>query len=745
MKTPLKSPMRSMTGITRRITLMGWLVTLVTLAIFLVVIIPEQKRDFERNLESTALGVAASVRAVAATAAVSEDYSLVVDQAMQVLAGDQAVGFLVMTKTDGFSVIVDQAGWKTETLGDYWRPAQRVQVSSIDVVPDFGQRVFHFAVPFDYSGIQWGWIHVGLSLKSYDESVERIYYRTGALTLVCVALSLGISVLYAQRLVRPIHRLHTAVQELAQGNLQARAVVNSQDEIQRLAEAFNNLAGTVHARNQTLESVGFAAQELLTASEWKTVVLEVLASIGGAVAATRAFVRPLDAGSLYPGNLRLEWVASPAFLPAPPSGPLSLSTLPASWLKQLDRHAIVTARRVEMDLNTRAAFGPNVRSMILVPIFSGEEFWGALGFEDSAGERVWGEAEIDSFGAVARMLGAAMMRQRVQEALVEAKDFLEQRVALRTAELQAEIAAKDRAHKELAAAQERLIELSRKAGMAEVATGVLHNVGNVLNSVNVAATTVVDKLQQSRVGNLAAIAGLLKQHEADLAHFIQEDPKGCHVIPYLDKLGQQLQFEQQGMLSELDQLSHHVGHIKEIVAAQQSYATTAGFIEKISVEKLVDDAITISNDRLEKGCASIGRHFEPLPPLFTDRHKLLQIVLNLIRNAMDATRGLPAERQEIQVHLRRAGDSRFEVAVVDRGIGMQEETLTRIFQHGFTTKNGGHGFGLHSGALAAKALGGTLTATSEGLDRGATFVLNLPLRQETARSALRPETQEAIR
>jgi signal transduction histidine kinase len=199
------------------------------------------------------------------------------------------------------------------------------------------------------------------------------------------------------------------------------------------------------------------------------------------------------------------------------------------------------------------------------------------------------------------------------------------------------------------------------------------------------------------------------------------------------------------MLSELAQLSHHVGHIKEIVAAQQSYATTAGFIEKVSIEKLIEDAIVISKDRMEKGGVTIHRHFEALPPLFTDKHKLLQIVLNLLWNAIDATKGLPVERQKIHVHLRRNGEDRLELSVSDQGIGMREETLTRIFQHGFTTKSGGHGFGLHSGALAAKAMGGRLTATSEGLDRGATFILDLPLNDKGKRSALEPERQEIMR
>ena len=236
------------------------------------------------------------------------------------------------------------------------------------------------------------------------------------------------------------------------------------------------------------------------------------------------------------------------------------------------------------------------------------------------------------------MLGASIMRKRAQDELMEAKATLERRVIERTSELQEEVAAEDLAHAEFAAAQQRLIELSRQAGMAEVATGVLHNVGNVLNSVNVAATILVEKLQQSRVAKLVSVSGLLKVHETDLTAFLTSDPKGGHVLPYLSKLARHLAQERDGMMSELGRLSSHVGHIKEIVAAQQGYATTAGFIEKTSIQKLIEDALAISKNGLDRDDVAVHRHFSRLPAVYTDKHKVLQIVL-----ICSATRGMPPE------------------------------------------------------------------------------------------------------
>lgn len=237
-----------------RVTLMGWFVTLLTLAVFVLVITPEQKRDFEISLESKARAVAASIKAVAASAAISEDYSAVVDQALQVLSGDPAIEFLVITKNDGFSLIINRTSWRTQVLGPSWRPERQAPMRSIGVTPFSSGPVFHYATPLEYGGLDWGWTHIGLSLKSYNESVQRIYVRTATMALICVGLSLGVSVIYAKRLVRPIHTLHTAVEAVARGDLSARAEVRNQDEIGWLAEAFNQMADRLRVARAELES-----------------------------------------------------------------------------------------------------------------------------------------------------------------------------------------------------------------------------------------------------------------------------------------------------------------------------------------------------------------------------------------------------------------------------------------------------------------------------------------------------------
>lgn len=716
-------------GITLRITLLGWLVTLVTLAVFVMVIVPEQKREFEFGLESKARSVAASIRGVAAGAAVSEDYSSVVDQAMQVLSGDAAIDYVVMTKNDGFSILVDRAAWKIDTLGQAWRPAVRVPASAIGVVPLFGRRVFQYALPFDYSGIQWGWIHVGLSLEAYDQSVRRTYERTAVLALLCGALSLLISLVYAARLVRPIHVLHSAVEKVAQGDLTARAEVRSRDEIQRLAEAFNGMARTILGRNQILESVSFAAKHFLGDGEIETILGKVLERVGPASGAGRACVLRMDSEQRR-GVLEHCWQAAGA--------PESETRWPdfdwqvgpaATWVVALMDGGIVEVAPESLHPPLAAMMEPRIQSSILVPVVVTGQWWGLMIFDDFNQRRAWSEAERDCLRAVADMLGATIARKRVTTALEEAKQTLEERVAERTLALQEEIAAKDRAHSELAAAQRRLIELSREAGMAEIATGVLHNVGNVLNSVNVSTSLVAGKLRESRVDNLAALIGMLQEHTGDMQEFLTSDPKGQRVMPYLAKLGGHFQKEREGLLQELELLNSHVGHIKQIVATQQSYAKVSGVVEELSMASMMEDAIRILDQGFTRHGIRIERNFEDLPPVAMEKHRILQILLNLLRNAKQALNGMhPEGGKLIRVCVRKSGERKISLAVRDNGVGLPPENLTRIFAHGFTTKSDGHGFGLHSCALAANEMGGSLRAESEGPGCGATFTLELPMK-----------------
>jgi PAS domain S-box-containing protein len=273
----------------------------------------------------------------------------------------------------------------------------------------------------------------------------------------------------------------------------------------------------------------------------------------------------------------------------------------------------------------------------------------------------------------------------------------------------------------------QLMSTSRLAGMAEVATGVLHNVGNVLNSVSVAATVVAERLRHSKVDKLQRATAMLRDKNGDLAEFLTDDPKGKLLPNYLATVAEQMAGEQTKLIEKMDSLGKHVEHIKEIVAMQQSYAKVSGVYETLAVSGLVEDALRMNAGAFDRHGISIVREIDPnTPPVCVDRHKVLQILVNVLRNAKYAMDEQDPALKRLVVRVGTAGADRVKIVVVDNGIGIPAENLTKIFSHGFTTRETGHGFGLHSGANAAKEMGGTLTAHSDGPGRGAEFTLELP-------------------
>jgi C4-dicarboxylate-specific signal transduction histidine kinase len=288
-----------------------------------------------------------------------------------------------------------------------------------------------------------------------------------------------------------------------------------------------------------------------------------------------------------------------------------------------------------------------------------------------------------------------------------------------------DVTERKQAEARLQALHQQLLETSRLAGMAEVATNVLHNVGNVLNSVNVSAGLVADNAKKSKVSYLGKVVALLNEHAADLGTFITADPKGRQLPGYLSQLAEQLAREQLSAITELELLRQNIEHIKEIVAMQQNHALVSGLKEIINLKDLVEDSLRMNDGAMQRHQITILREFDPVPSVNVEKHKIMQILVNLIRNAKHACEDTGRADKRITVGLTN-GDGRIKISVADNGVGIPAENLARIFNHGFTTRKDGHGFGLHSGALAAKELGGSLTAHSPGPGRGATFILELP-------------------
>jgi PAS domain S-box-containing protein len=307
-----------------------------------------------------------------------------------------------------------------------------------------------------------------------------------------------------------------------------------------------------------------------------------------------------------------------------------------------------------------------------------------------------------------------------------------------------EITAQKLASEELARLNRELVDTSRKAGMAEVATGVLHNVGNVLNSVNVSCSLVLERVQQSEVATLPKLAELIEAQRGRLDEFLTRDPQGRQIPDFLCSLAPVLAQEQSLALKELNLLRDKIDHIKEIVAMQQSYAGAGGVLERVAVADLIEDAIKLNSGALAGPGVRVERQFDSVPLVTTDKHKVLQIVLNLVRNAKYACDESPIEPKVVLARVSSPRPNWVRIQVIDNGVGIPAENLTKIFGHGFTTRHDGHGFGLHSGALAARQLGGSLSAQSDGVGTGATFALELPVEHDRASDPAASESARAL-
>ncbi|MHA3736493.1 DAHL domain-containing protein [Pseudomonas sp. Eth.TT006] len=302
---------------------------------------------------------------------------------------------------------------------------------------------------------------------------------------------------------------------------------------------------------------------------------------------------------------------------------------------------------------------------------------------------------------------------RINNALQTANEDLELRVEERT--------------RELKNAQSELLDTARQAGMAEIATNVLHNVGNVLNSVNISSDLIARKLRASKTQGLGKAMQMINEHADDLGDFLSQDPKGKLLPGYLNQLVGAIAAEQQEMVDELSQMNKSVDHIKDIVATQQSYAGANSMTEPLFISELLEDALRMNAGALTRHHVTVVKEYAEVPQVMGDKHRLLLILINLISNAKYAMTDLANRPRTITLGVRIVDEHFLEISVKDDGEGIAPENMTRIFAHGFTTRKEGHGFGLHSCALAAIEMNGHLVAHSDGPGQGALFTLQIPL------------------
>ena len=530
-----------------------------------------------------------------------------------------------------------------------------------------------------------GAVYVRHSMAELRDSLLQSGYLMLGVVVMASLVAWGLTRWFMPVVAGPIMDLAQVVRGVATDkDFSVRAVKQGEDEVGRLIDGFNKMLGEIQQRDSALQA---ARNELEKRVEERT---EELATSLGVLNAT------LDstADGIVAVNLEGKVVCYNSKF-------ADLWGIPADMLERADSNEMVEF------VAAQVADPEHFRQRV-------EELFA------SVGEEAFDVIELTDGRTFERYIRPQRVGDESAGMVVNFRDITERK----------------RADAERQEAGRHLLEVSRRAGMAEVATSVLHNVGNVLNSVNVSCAVVADKVAKSRVGSVGKTAELLREHAGDPGAFFTTDPRGRKLPDFLTKLAERLAEEQEDVLHELQLLAKNIDHIKQIVVMQQNYAKVSGVTEVMRVTDLIEDSLRINEGALMRHEVEVVREYSEAPWITLEKHKAMQILVNLIRNAKHACDA--SGRPEKKITVRVAHDEgRVRIAIMDNGVGIARENLTRIFAHGFTTKTDGHGFGLHSSALAAQEMGGSLTVQSGGAGRGATFILELPANS-------RPELEPAL-
>ncbi|WNG23902.1 AAA family ATPase [Cystobacter fuscus] len=360
------------------------------------------------------------------------------------------------------------------------------------------------------------------------------------------------------------------------------------------------------------------------------------------------------------------------------------------------------------------------RSILCMPVMGQAKLVGVLYVENRLAAGVFTPGRLAVLEVLASQASISLANARLYASVQQAKE------ALRRSHDELEQRVEERA-RELRRAQAELLDTARRAGKAEIAAEVLHHAGNILNSINTSAGIVAARLRQFRVPKLARTAALLQAHQQDLGEFLEKDTAGRGLPAYLSRLAAAMQQDLEFTRGEVGSMVASVEYLNEVVRTQQAYVGVSEAPEWVHLEELLDDALRMNTPVLEPLRVRLIKEYQALPALLLQRSKVVQILTHLISNAASALSESEQEEKWLRLKLEKSGEQLLRISVEDNGVGIAPENLEKIFRAGFTTKEEGHGFGLHGSILTAKALGGSILARSEGRGRGAVFTLELPL------------------
>lgn len=593
----------------------------------------------------------------------------------------------MVTESTRWALSLDQAGSRLLAEQNLFEFASPV------MLPEFGSNEIKAgAILFGFSTLAME-RDLLIAEQTYRGEIKRQLFALTLLALLAMALGFILTRRQAEKITKPIEQLTLAAHTLAGGEYGREVSVSSNDEIQELASAFNTMA---HDMQRTLSDLTTKNVEVNRARNELSELNRDLEAI--------VEKRTLQLSESENKFRTLFNESADAILVADFEHIIDGNLAMLRMVGCTDKEAFLSLKLIDLFPERQPDGRRSVRAIKSVydrAITQGSQHleW-TMSRQD--GSQFVAEVVVTSFPLDDQMVLHGVFR---------------------------DISERKRTELALKNAQDRLLKAAHSAGMAEIATGVLHNIGNIINSVNISAQRLDTTLGSIKIQSLIKANQLLQSHRGNLADYLANDEKGRVWIDYFDRLVSMLSHDIEVVGDEVKDLSHKIAVMRDVIYTQQNYAKSGLYTENTSIQELVEDAVKLQWGSLRLQEVEVVREYSTAPRGNVARVKLVHVITNLIKNAREAMRDNPVDGRpkKLVIGIESAPDGLVEVLITDTGCGIEPEDLARIFHHGYTTKQDGHGFGLHTCANFMSEMGGELLAVSDGKGCGATFIMRFPL------------------
>jgi DNA-binding LacI/PurR family transcriptional regulator/signal transduction histidine kinase len=276
----------------------------------------------------------------------------------------------------------------------------------------------------------------------------------------------------------------------------------------------------------------------------------------------------------------------------------------------------------------------------------------------------------------------------------------------------------------LNASYQELTKQAHREGMADISIEILHNIGNILNSINVSVNLMKTNADSLMIPYLLNANEMLTANLADLETFITGDPKGKKLMQFFLKLGTSFADFKNQMIYNANRLDDKVKSIVDMISAQQTYAGAGNkeVMEKLDIASILDDAVKLMAESIDRYQIKITKDYQVRPQILVQRMKLFHILFKLINNAKDAMIDTQAGDRSLTFTICEDEQCKY-IRISDSGRGIPGNLLEKIFEFGYSNKKDGHELGLHSCSKYMKEMDGKIWAESNSPNSGTTFVL----------------------